>query len=289
MLASLGNWLVSLNDWLIEITNVPEFIMPDFGLFQMLDVLIVAAVLYYILKWIRRTQAWTLFKGIVFFAVIAILAQVLNLATVQWVVSSTIGMGLVVVIILFQPELRKALEQLGRGQYLFPIKSEMEQKLHSAVHTIDEIVKATYIMSSALTGALIVIEQDVDISEHEERGTQLDAQVSSQLLLNIFEKNAPLHDGAVIIRENRISSASCILPLSGEDIDESLGTRHRAAIGISEVSDARVVVVSEETGTISLVIGGEIQRNVTENQIRDLLMWGEPVKTRFALFRRRKT
>jgi len=289
MLASLGNWLASLNDWLVEITNVPEFIMPDFGLFQMLDVLIVAAVLYYILKWIRRTQAWTLFKGIVFFAVIAILAQVFNLATVQWIVSSTIGMGLVVVIILFQPELRKALEQLGRGQYLFPIKNEMEQKLHSAVHTIEEIVKATCTMSSALTGALIVIEQDVDISEHEERGTQLDAQVSSQLLLNIFEKNAPLHDGAVIVRENRISSASCILPLSGEDIDDALGTRHRAAIGISEVSDARVVVVSEETGTISLVIGGEIQRNVTEKQIRDLLMWGEPVKTRFALFRRRKS
>jgi len=280
--------LASLSDWLVERTNMPELFMPDFGLFQMIDVLIVATVLYYIFKWIRRTQAWTLFKGIAFFAVIAFLAQVLSLATVQWIVSNTIGMGLVVVVILFQPELRKALEQLGRGQYLFPIKNEVEQKLHSATHTIDEIVKAVYTMSGALTGALIVIEQDVDIREYEERGTQLDAQVSAQLLLNIFEKNAPLHDGAVVIRENRISSASCILPLTSEDIGASLGTRHRAAVGISEVSDARVVVVSEETGTISLVLNGSIQRDVTEKQIRDLLVWGEPTKTRFALFKRRK-
>jgi len=280
--------LASLSDWLVEITNLPVFTVPAFSLFQMLDVLIVATVLYLILKWIRRTQAWVLLKGIVFVAVIAILAQVFNLATVQWVVSNTIGMGLVVVVILFQPELRKALEQLGRGQYLFPLKNEAEQKVHSAAHTIDEIIKATRTMSSALTGALIVLEQDVDLSEYEERGTHLDAQVSTQLLLNIFEKNAPLHDGAVIIRNNRISSASCILPLTSEDVDASLGTRHRAAIGISEVTDARVVVVSEETGIISLVIGGEIQRNITEKQMRDVLMWGEPVKTRFSLFRRRK-
>jgi len=280
--------LASLGDWLVEITNLPVFIMPSFGLFQMLDVLIVATVLYQILKWIRRTQAWVLFKGIVFIVVIAILAQVFNLAIVQWIVSNTIGLGLVVVLILFQPELRKALEQLGRGQYLFPLKNEGDQKIHSAAHTIDEIIKATRKMSSAQTGALIVLEQDVELSEHEENGTKLDAYVSTQLLLNIFEKNAPLHDGAVIIRENRISSASCILPLTAEHMDASLGTRHRAAIGISEVTDARVVVVSEETGTISLAIGGEIQRGVSEKQLRDLLIWGEPAKSRFSLFRRRK-
>jgi len=276
-----------LRDWLVEITNLPAFIAPDFGLFQMLDVIIVATVLYLILKWVRRTQAWVLFKGIIFILVIAILAEVLDLATVQWVVRNTIGMGLVVVIILFQPELRKALEQLGRGQYLFPLKNEAEQKVHSAAYVIEEIIHAIRTMSGAQTGALIVLEQDVDISEHEERGTPLDAQVSAQLLLNIFERNAPLHDGAVIIRANRISAASCILPLTTEHVDVSLGTRHRAAIGISEVSDARVVVVSEETGTISIVVGGEITREVSEQQIRDLLMWGEPVKTRFALFRRK--
>jgi len=278
--------LTSLRDWLVEITNLPVFVTPVFGLLQLLDIFIVAVVLYHILKWIRRTQAWTLFKGIIFIAILAFLAQVLNLATVQWIVSNTIGLGLVVVVILFQPELRKALDQLGRGQYLF-IKNEAEQKVHSAVHVVDEIVRAVRLMSEAQTGAIIVLEQDVDISEHEERGTALDAQVSAQLLLNVFEKNAPLHDGAVIIRQNRISSASCILPLSAEDIDANLGTRHRAAIGVSEVSDARVVVVSEETGIISLVVNGQITRDVTDTQIRDMLMWGEPEKTRFTLFKRK--
>jgi len=278
----------SLIDWLVEIANLPGFVMPNLGLFQMLDILIVFIVIYLILKWVRRTQAWVVFKGIIFVAIIAVFAQLFNLATVQWVVSNTIGMGLVVVVILFQPELRKALEQLGRGQYLFPLKNETEQKVHSTTHTMDEIIKAVRIMSSARTGALIVIEQDVDLTEHEENGTLLDAQVSAQLLLNIFEKNAPLHDGAVIIRNNRISSASCILPLTAEHVDVSLGTRHRAAIGVSEVSDARVVIVSEETGTISIAIDGDIRRGVTEGQIRELLTWGEPIKSRFSLFRRGK-
>ena len=279
----------AISDWLVERTNLPVFTMPAFGVFQVLDILIVATVLYLILKWIRRTQAWVLFKGIIFIAVIAVLAEPFNLATVQWVVRNTIGMGLVVVIILFQPELRKALEQLGRGQYLLPLKNESEQKVHSTAHAIDEITKAIRTMSGALTGALIVVEQEVDLSEHEESGVALDAQISMQLLLNIFEKNAPLHDGAVVIRQNRISSASCILPLTAEQVDISLGTRHRAAIGISEVSDARVVVVSEETGAISIVIDGEITRNVSEKKIRELLMWGEPVKHRMSIFKRRKT
>jgi len=279
----------SLIDWLVEIANLPGFTMPPLGLFQVLDILIVFIVIYLILKWVRRTQAWVVFKGIIFIAIIAVFAQMFNLATVQWVVSNTIGMGLVVVIILFQPELRKALEQLGRGQYFFPIKNDMEQKVHSTSHTINEIIKAVRVMSGARTGALIVMEQTVDITEHEENGTQLDAQLSAQLLLNIFEKNAPLHDGAVIVRNNRISSASCILPLTAEHVDVALGTRHRAAIGISEASDARVVVVSEETGTVSIAIDGEIRRGVTDNQIKELLTFGEPTKSRFSLFRRGRT
>ena len=276
-----------ITDWLVERTNMPVFTMPSLGVFQILDILIVATVLYLILKWIRRTQAWIVFKGIIFIAILAFLAEPFNLATVQWVVSNTIGMGLVVVIILFQPELRKALEQLGRGQYFFPLKNEGEQKVYSTALAIDEIIKAVRTMSGTQTGALIVVEQEIDLSEHEESGVPLDAQVSQQLLLNIFEKNAPLHDGAVIIRNSRISSASCILPLTAEQIDVSLGTRHRAAIGISEVSDARVVVVSEETGTVSLVVGGEITRDVSEKKIREVLMWGEPVKPRRSIFKRR--
>jgi len=278
----------AIGNRLLEMTDLPEFVMPPLGVFQILDIFIVAIVLYLVLKWIRRTQAWVLFKGIIFIAVIALMAQFLGLVTVQWVVNNTIGMGLVVVVILFQPELRKALEQLGRGQSLINLKTETDQKVHSTSYAIDEIIKATRTLSSALTGALIVVEQEVDLSEHEESGVMVDAQISSQLLLNIFEKNAPLHDGAVIVRGSRISSASCILPLTAEHVDTALGTRHRAAIGISEVSDACVVVVSEETGTVSLATSGEMKRDVSEREIREILMWGEPTKARISIFRRRE-
>jgi len=279
--------LSALTDWLVEITNVPVFFMPEFGPLQLLDVLIIAVLLHLIIRWIRRTQAWVLFRGIALILFVALLAEIFNLVTIQWVVENTIAMGLVVIVILFQPELRKALEQIGRGQYL-PIKTESEQRIHSSAHTVDELIKATRVMANSLTGALIVMEQSVDLSEHERTGVIIDAKVSAQLLTNIFEKNAPLHDGAVIIRENRVSAASCILPLTAETLDTSLGTRHRAAVGISEASDARVIVVSEETGTISIVINGEITRNVTENKMRDVLMWGEPTKARFSLFGRRR-
>jgi len=281
--------LARISDRLVEITNLPPLVTPAFGLFQILDILIVATVLYLILKWVRRTQAWVLVRGIIFIAIIAILAQIFNLATVQWIVRDTMAMGLVVIVILFQPELRKVLEQLGRGQYLFPLKNETEQNTHSTEQTIDEIINAVQVLSATNTGALIVMEQEIDLRSHEESGTKLDAQVSAQLLLNIFEKNAPLHDGAVIIRNNRLSSASCILPLTAEVLDPSIGTRHRAAIGMSEISDARIVIVSEETGTVSLVVDGKLQRGVNNAQIRELLTWGEPTQVKFSLFKRRKT
>ena len=280
--------LNAINNWLVEIADLPVFIVPSIGPAQAVDILIVALILYLIVKWIKKTQAWVVLKGLALILLIAVLAQLLGLVVVQWILDTIIGTGLVIVVILFQPELRKALEQIGRGQYLFNLKGDDELEIHTSAHTVDEIIKATRIMSKAKTGALIVMEQSVNINEHETAGIRMDAQVSAQLLLNIFEKNTPLHDGAVIIRENRISSAMCILPLTTETVDPSLGTRHRAALGISEASDARVVVVSEETGTISLVIGGEVMRGVVEAKIRDMLIWGEPVKYRFSLFRSRK-
>ena len=166
-----------------------------------------------------------------------------------------------------------------------PFKSDSEQKVHASENAVTEIISAAKAMSETETGALIVIEQTVELSEQERTGIAIDAQVSSQLLLNIFEKNTPLHDGAVIIRINRIAAAKCILPLSAETLDSALGTRHRAAVGISEVSDARVLVVSEETGVISVAIGGQLTRNVNETQMRDMLMWGEPAKQRFSFLR----
>jgi diadenylate cyclase len=276
--------LAAFTDWIISVTNAPVFHVPRFGIVQALDILIVAALLYLIMRWIRRTQAWVLLRGIAIILVVALIAEIFDLITVQWIVDNTIQLGLVVVVILFQPELRKALEQIGRGKYLGNLKMEGESQVHISPHTIDEIIQATRKMKATHTGALIVLEQEVDLSEHETSGVRLDAQVSAQLLLNIFEKNTPMHDGAVIIRDNRVSSATCILPLTAETLDTALGTRHRAAVGVSEISDARVVIVSEETGSISLAIGGQITRDVTENQMRDLLIWGEPTRGRLKFF-----
>ena len=277
--------LATFFDWIINVFNIPVFHIPAFSLVHVLDVFIVTVLLYLIFRWIRRTQAWVLLRGVVIILVVALLAEFLDLFTVRWIVGNAMSMGFVLVIILFQPELRKALEQIGRGQYLINLNATGEERIHTSAHTVDEIIKATGIMSKALTGALIVMEQEVDLSEHERTGVKLDAQVSVQLLTNIFERNTPLHDGAVIIRSNRVSTAMCILPLTGESLDSSLGTRHRAAIGITEVSDSRVVVVSEETGTISVVVDGKISRGVSESKMRELLTYGEPVKTRFSLFK----
>jgi len=276
------------SNWFVEFFNIPALSWPAFGPAQALDIVIVAILLYLVTRWIRRTQAWVLLRGLVMILFVAVLASVFELIAVQWIINNAISMGLVVVVILFQPELRKALEQLGRGNYLKHLRDEGENQIHISAHTVEEIIKATRVMMKNLTGALIVLENEVDISEHERRGIPLDAQVSVQLLLNIFEKNAPLHDGAVIIRNNRVSSASCILPLTSEAIDANLGTRHRAAVGISEVSDARVIVVSEETGTLSLVVDGSITRNIEEKKLRDLLIWGVKTKKGFSIFKKRK-
>ncbi|MCL2498767.1 MAG: diadenylate cyclase CdaA [Defluviitaleaceae bacterium] len=277
----------AVNRWLVEYTDLPPLTIPQIGPFEILDIFIVTCVVYVILRWIRRTHAWILLRGIIAIVFLALLAQIFNLYALMWLIRNASAMGLVVIVILFQPELRKALEQIGRGKYLASFKNEAEQKSHAEVSTIEKIIKAAKAMSAAGTGALIVLEQDIDLSDYEREGIALDAQVSAQLLLNIFEKNTPLHDGAVIIRENRVAAASCILPLTAEHVDSEIGTRHRAAIGISEASDARVVVVSEETGTISIAIAGEIIRDVNEGQMRDMLVWGKPNKQRFALFRKK--
>ncbi|MCL2605050.1 MAG: diadenylate cyclase CdaA [Defluviitaleaceae bacterium] len=277
----------AVNRWLVEYTNLPPLSVPHIGPFEILDILIVAFVVYVILRWIRRTHAWILLRGIIAIVILALLAQIFNLYALMWLIRNAYAMGLVVIVILFQPELRKALEQIGRGKYLSSFKNEAEQKSHADVNTIYEIIKAAKILSAANTGALIVLEQDIDLRDYEREGIVLDAQVSAQLLLNIFEKNTPLHDGAVIVRENRVAAASCILPLTAEHVDAEIGTRHRAAIGMSEASDARVVVVSEETGTVSIAIAGEMTRDVNEAQMRDMLLWGKPNKQRFALFRKK--
>jgi len=273
-------------DGLIDVTNFPVLTFPQLGPSQVLDILIIAGILYLVLRWIKRTHAWVLIRGIALVLILRFIAVIFDLVTLGWLLEHAFTVGLIALVVIFQPELRKVLEQVGRGQYLASFKIEGEQKVYSSDDTIGEIVSAAKAMSETLTGALIVIEQSIDLGEQERTGISIDAQVSAQLLVNIFENNTPLHDGAVIVRNNRIAAAKCILPLTAESIDSALGTRHRAAVGMTEESDARVVVVSEETGTMSVAIGGKLTRGVSEAQMRDMLMFGTPVKTpRFSFFR----
>lgn len=254
--------------------NMTTLNRPNIGVVDLLDILIVAYITYKIIFWIKETRAWTLFKGIIVIFVFFAIAYLLRLNTVFWILSNTISVGIIAVIVVFQPELRKALEQLGKGKFFdyFTKFDEKDDDNQTSAKTIDEIVKAADKMAAVKTGALILIEQSVPLGDLERTGIPIDAIVSSPLLINIFEHNTPLHDGAVIIRSNRVAAATCFLPLTdSNDISMELGTRHRAAIGASEVSDAQVIVVSEETGAISLAKGGVLYRNIGSDTLRTML------------------
>ena len=248
--------------------------MPIPGFIDLLDILIVAYLIYKIIFWIKETRAWVLFKGIMVIFAFTAVAVIFKLNTILWILSKTISVGIIAVIVVFQPELRRALEQLGQGTFIMSLfkfeNNEGGEKEN--VKTVEEIVKAADKMSAVKTGALILIEKSVPLGDHERTGIPIDAIVTSQLLINIFEKDTPLHDGAVIIRNNRVAAATCFLPLTeSNDISMELGTRHRAAIGASEVSDANVIVVSEETGSISLAKGGVLYRNLSPETLRSML------------------
>ncbi|MDO4532052.1 MAG: diadenylate cyclase CdaA [Bacillota bacterium] len=253
--------------------GITEFARPSIGITDILDILIVAYIIYKVIFWIKETRAWVLFKGILVIFALAAIATLLNLNTILFILSNTISVGIIAVLVVFQPELRKALEQLGKGRLInYFIRSTEENDQKSAQRTVDEIVKAAEKMGSVKTGALILIEQEVPLGDLERTGIPIDAIVSSQLLINIFEHNTPLHDGAVIVRHNRVAAATCFLPLTdSNEISMELGTRHRAAIGASEVSDAYVIVVSEETGSLSLARGGVLYRNLTTAQLKSMI------------------
>lgn len=253
--------------------GITEFARPSLGITDILDILLVAYIIYKIIFWIKETRAWVLFKGILVIFALAAVATLLKLNTILWILSNTISVGIIAVIVVFQPELRKALEQLGKGKFFFYFTRGTDETDDKATQrTVDEIVKAADKMGSVKTGALILIEQEVPLGDLERTGIPIDAIVSSQLLINIFEHNTPLHDGAVIVRRNRVAAATCFLPLTdSNEISMELGTRHRAAIGASEVSDAYVIVVSEETGAISLARGGVLYRNLTPEQLRNMI------------------
>ncbi len=239
---------------------------------NIIEILLIAAALYAIFTWVKNTRAWTLFKGMIVIVAFMIIAYFLNLTSILWIVSKAINVIVICIFILFQPELRRALEQLGRKNImasLFNTTATGQRDVKNIEKVYSEIVKAVYEMSKVRTGALIVIEKDVMLNEYERTGIAIDAQVSSQLLINIFEHNTPLHDGAVFIKDNRIVAATCYLPLSdNEQLNKALGTRHRAAVGISEVSDSLTIVVSEETGFVSVAKDGRLYSHLSAEELR---------------------
>lgn len=256
-----------LSDFFEEL-NLSKLSIPTIRISDIVDIIIVAIFIYIIMNWIRETRAWSLFKGIIVILVLSILSFKLNLYTTSWIIGETLSVGIIAIIVLFQPEFRKGLEQIGKGSLTKNLfSSNNSQNYIIKPETLEAIVEACFKMSAAKTGAIIIVEQSVPLGDFDETGIQLDATISSQLLINIFENKTPLHDGAVTIRNNRISCATCILPLSSSELAKELGTRHRAGVGASEVSDAYVFIVSEETGSVSIANNGKLSRNLSKEVI----------------------
>ena len=251
--------------------------MPDVNMtvIDIIEILIISVLFYQVLIWIKSTRAWNLFKGILTILLFVLVAAIFRMTTILWLAEKTVNVGLIALVIIFQPELRNALSNLGGKNILgkfFSIGKNDEAKFSDK--TIDELIKACVSMGKVKTGALIVIEDEIKLHEYIKTGIDVDGIITSQLLINIFEKNTPLHDGAVITRGDRVVSATCYLPLSDSlTLSKDLGTRHRAAVGISEVSDSVTIVVSEETGKISMAMKGQIYQDVDVEFMRKQLKY----------------
>ena len=244
------------------------------GISDILEIIIISMIVYQIIKWVQLTRAWTLFKGVIMLLLFALFAAVFQLNTISWLLSNSLSVGITAAIIIFQPELRRVVEQIGEKNPLSAISfaSGQEENERFSDKTINELVRASFEMGEVKTGALIVIEKTITLEEYEKTGIPIDGVLTSQLLINIFEHNTPLHDGAVIVRNNRVTAATCYLPLSDNmDLNKNLGTRHRAGVGISEVTDSFTIIVSEETGNVSYASGGELHTAVTPSDLREQL------------------
>lgn len=239
------------------------------------EIIILAIILYEFMAWVKTTRAFALLKGIIVILVFLIIAYIFDFTTILWIAGKVINIAIIAVVVIFQPELRKALEQLGQKKYfksILPFTEKKDKGERFSDKTVNELVRACFELGKNKTGALIVIEQDILLTDYEKTGIPVDGIVTSQLLINIFEHNTPLHDGAVIVRGDRIVSATCYLPLSDNmQISKELGTRHRAAVGISEVTDTMTLVVSEETGNVSIAIAGELIRAVDQDYLKKKL------------------
>lgn len=246
---------------------------------SIVDVLLVWYVIYKLIMVIKGTKAVQLLKGIFVILIVRVVSEFFGLNTLSWMMEQAITWGFLAIIIIFQPELRRALEQLGRGRIFSRTGGQEEEEQEK---TIEAILKATDYMAKRRIGALLSIERETGMSDYIETGIHLDARISSELLINIFIPNTPLHDGAVIIQKNNVAAAACYLPLSESPfISKELGTRHRAALGISEVTDSITIVVSEETGNVSLTKNGELHRNLSPETFRDMIT-SEFMATNFA-------
>lgn len=241
---------------------------------DIVEIIIISFLVYQILIWIRDTKAWNLLKGVIVILFFLLFAALLRLSTILWIAEKVFSVGIIAVVIVLQPELRRALEQLGQKNFvanLMPFDSKTSDGIFSD-KTINEIVKASFEMGKVKTGALIVIEKNQKLTEYERTGIVVDAVVTSQLLINIFEHNTPLHDGAVLVRGDRVVAATCYLPLSDSTrLSKELGTRHRAGVGVSEITDSMTVIVSEETGRVSVAYEGKLTRNVDADALRKML------------------
>lgn len=258
------------------IETLSRLAFPKIGIIDIIQIALIAFFVYQFMVWIKYTHAYTLLKGILVVLLFILIAYIFRMNTILWIFSNLASTLIVGVIVIFQPELRKVLEQLGQKRImasLIPFDAGKEVKERFTDKTISELVKACFDMGEVKTGALIVIEQNELLTDYIRTGINLDAILTSQLLINIFEHNTPLHDGAVIVRGNRIVSATCYLPLSDNyRLSKDLGTRHRAGVGVSEVSDSLTVIVSEETGGVSLAVNGVLHRNVEADYLKEELI-----------------
>lgn len=250
--------------------------LPSIGVIDVIEILLISFFVYQFMVWIKYTRAYTLLKGILTVLLFLLIAYIFKMTTILWIVEKVASALAIGVVVIFQPELRKVLEQLGQKKFMsaiIPFDTGREVQERFTDKTVNELVKACFDMGEVKTGALIVIEQDIRLTEYERTGINVDAVLTSQLLINIFEHNTPLHDGAVLVRGNRIVSATCYLPLSDNmELSKQLGTRHRAGVGISEVSDSVTIIVSEETGQVSVAQHGRLFRNVTSARLREILV-----------------
>jgi len=262
-------WTETVGEYLENVRTYSNTI----GINDILEILIIALLVYYMLAWMKTTRSWRMLKGIIVIFLFFLVVDFFDMTNIIWIFQNVLGFAVTAVIVVMQPELRHALEQLGEKSFLpslgFSSSSRTTEDAFSE-KTVNEITKACVEMGKVKTGALIVIEKKESLQSYERTGIEVDGIVTSQLLINIFEHNTPLHDGAVIIRGNRVTYATCYLPLSDNlGLSKELGTRHRAGVGISEVTDSLTVIVSEETGGISVAYEGKLERHLGADELKE--------------------